>query len=172
MINLYQIGAITMDCPMGLNPQEADEEFGADFAVKPVVGAQQPREFVGPADNRLTLSGTIFPFRFAAAGGSSGQSEIALLKSYAGSGQPQPIVRGDGLNMGFYLIEKAQLKHRDLSRIGIGRRQSFAISLVQSPTGPSAQSLTNLLTGIISLLGSTGAASGDSSAADTAGGAQ
>ena len=140
---------------MGLNPQDAVEEFGGDFAVKPVVGAQQPREFVGPADTRLTLSGTIFPFRFAAAGGSSGQAEIATLKKYAAAGQPVPVMRG-GRNMGNYLVEKVQLKHSKLSTLGIGRQQEFVLQMVQSPTGPSADSLISLFTGFITLLGQAG----------------
>ena len=153
---LYMVGGILMTCPMGLNPQDVVEEFGGDFAVKPVVGAQQPREFVGPADTRLTLSGTIFPFRFAAAGGSSGQAEIAALKSYAAAGQPLPVMRGDGLNMGYYLVEKVQIKHSKLSVIGIGRQQEFVLQMVQSPTGPAAASMVSLFTGLISLLGQAG----------------
>ncbi len=149
---LYMVGAVLMSCPMGLNPQDVVEEFGGDFAVKPVVGAQQPREFVGPADTRLTLSGTIFPYRFANAGGSSGQGEIATLKGYAAAGQPLPILRGDGLSMGFYLLEKVQLKHSKLGQFGVGRQQEFVLQLVQSPKGPSAASLTSLFTGLIGAL--------------------
>ena len=151
---LYMVGAILMSCPMGLNPQDVVEEFGGDFAVKPVVGAQQPREFVGPADTRLTLSGTIFPYRFANAGGSSGQGEIATLKGYAAAGQPLPILRGDGLSMGFYLLEKVQLKHTKLGKYGIGRQQEFVLQMVQSPKGPSAAALTSLFTGLIGALAS------------------
>ncbi len=150
---LYTIGAIQMLCPMGLNPQDAIEDFGGDFAVKPIVGAQQPREFVGPADTHLVLSGTIFPFRYAAAGGSSGQTEIAQLKAYAAAGEPVPVTRGDGLVMGFYLIERVQLKHSKLAKTGLGRQQEFVLQMVQSPSGPSQATLTNLFTGLISLLG-------------------
>ena len=154
---LYTIGTIVMSCPMGLNPQDAVEEFGADFAVKPIVGAQQPREFMGPADTRLVLSGTIFPFRYAAAGGSSGQGEIAQLKAYAAAGEPVPLSRGDGLLQGWYLLEKVQLKHTKLAKTGLGRQQEFVLQLVQSPTGPSTATLTNIFTGVVTLLGALAA---------------
>ena len=156
---LYTIGAIVMDCPMGLNPQDVVEEFGGDFAVKPVVGAQQPREFVGPADTRLVLSGTIFPFRYAAAGGSSGQTEIAQLKAYAAAGEPLPVTRGDGAPMGYYIVERVQLKHGKLAKTGIGRQQEFVLQMVQTPKGPSQATLTNIFTGLISLLGQATTAS-------------
>lgn len=149
---LYMIGAVALLCPMGLNPQDVVEEFGGDFAVKPLVGAPQSREFVGPADTRLTLSGKIFPFRFGAAGGSSGQAEIAALKGYAASGQPQPVTRGDGLPMGFYVIEKGQLKHARLSVYGIGREQDFTLQLVQVPSGPSPTQAISLYTGLTDAL--------------------
>jgi uncharacterized protein len=147
---LYTIGALVMDSPMGLNPQEVSEEFGGDFAVKPVVGAQQPREFVGPADAHLSLTGTIFPFRFAEAGGSSGLSEIETLKAMAASGEPQIVIRGDGMNLGFYFIERVSVSQRNLARQGIGREQQFSISLVQSPNGPSTSSLLGTFLNVIS----------------------
>ena len=150
---LYTIGTIQMQCPMGLNPQDVVEEFGGDFAVKPIVGAQQPREFVGPSDTRLVLSGTIFPFRYAAAGGSSGQTEIAQLKAYAAAGEPLPVTRGDGFPMGYYIVEKVQLKHSKLAKTGLGRQQEFVLQLAQTPTGPSQATLLNIFTGLITLLG-------------------
>jgi uncharacterized protein len=147
---LYTIGTLVMDTPMGLNPQEVSEEFGGDFAVKPVVGAMQPREFVGPADTRLTLMGTIFPFRFVAAGGSSGLNEIETLRTMAASGEPYNVVRGDGVNLGPYLIERVSIGQRNLGKQGIGREQQFSIAMVKSPKGPSKPSLLNVFQGIIS----------------------
>ncbi len=154
--NLYLIGAVALTSPMGLNPQDAVEEFGGDFAVKPVVGAQQPREFVGPADVLLTLSGETFPFFFAQAGGNDGQRDLATLKGYAAAGQPVPVSRGDGANMGFYVLQKGQVKHSNLSRYGTGRKQDFVLQLVQVPNGPTSAVAAGLFTGLITLLGQAG----------------
>ena len=153
--SLFVVGAILMRAPMGLNPQDVAEEFGGDFAVKPVLGARQPREFVGPSDRRMTLAGTIFPFRFAAAGGSDGQAEIAQLESYANAGEPIPITRG-GRPLGFYVIEKVQLRHSHLSTLGTGRQQEFVLQMALSPNGPSTATALSLFTGLITALGQIG----------------
>lgn len=155
-MTLYTIGAVQMDCPMGLNPQDVAQEFGGDFAVKPVVGAKQPREFVGPADTPLVLSGTIFPYRFAAMGGSSGQGEIDTLRGYAEAGEPVPVTRGDGKPLGYYLVLRVALRHAHLAKTGLGRQQDFVLQMIESPRGPSQASLTSLFTGLISLLGKAG----------------
>ena len=150
---LYTIGSVLLSCPTGLNPQELDEEFGGDFAVKSIVGARVDREFVGPADNRYTLTGSIFPFRFKAAGGSDGQTELATLKSMAEGGESYVFSRVDGYRFpDYYLIEKGSVRHTFLSTTGIGRQQGFTLSLVRTTRAPSNATLTNILSGVTSLL--------------------
>ncbi len=106
---LFQLGGVTFDT-YPLNADETNETFGDDFAVKPVVGAQQPREFMGPADHNFTLSGELQPYFLARNGQDSGMGDLAALKAMADGGEPQILVRGDGTNMGWWLIEKGSLK--------------------------------------------------------------
>ena len=134
---LFQLGPITVDSPGPFNATNTNEEFGADYAVKPVVGAQQPREFMGPADHRFTLSGKLFPQFFGRNGQATGLDEIQMLRSLTGTGDPQILVRGDGYNLGWWLIEKVTQKSSTLDAHGIGRQIAFDITLVESPTSAS-----------------------------------
>ena len=142
---LYQLGPLTFDTPGPMNADRVSEDFGSDFAVKPVVGAKQPREFVGAADHRFTLSGELLPYFHAQAGVGSELDAIATLQAMAESGEPQILVRGDGTNMGWWLIEKGSIKSKDLSSIGIGRNIAYDVSLVESPNAASADSVVGLI---------------------------
>ncbi len=146
---LFQLGPITIDSPSGLNATGTMREFGGDFAVKPVVGAQQPREFVGPSDGRIQIVGKLFPFGAARAGMPTGLPEIDLLESMSASGEPQILVRGDGTNLGYWLIEKVNVSTQNLSSTGIGRDIDYSINIVQSSNGPSAASLLSVLSSLI-----------------------
>lgn len=75
---LYTLGAILMHCPGSLNPQEAIEEFGYDYAVKPVVGAQPPREKVGQADTHLNRQAASTPTASPRPGSATGRSRSPL----------------------------------------------------------------------------------------------
>ena len=141
---LFQLGAITFD--RKVDAEETDEDFGGDFAVKPVVGARQPREFMGPSDHKFTLSGELLPYFHNRVGIGSGLDEVATLKAMAESGEPQILVRGDGTNMGWFLIEKGSLKSTRLSSQGIGHVIHYSLNLVESPVAASSDSLMTVLT--------------------------
>ena len=141
---LFQLGAITFD--RKVDAEATDEDFGGDFAVKAVVGARQPREFTGPSDHKFTLNGELLPYFHNRIGIGSGLDEVATLKAMAESGEPQILVRGDGTNMGWWLIEKGSLKSTRLSSQGIGHQIHYSLNLVESPVAASSGSLLTLLT--------------------------
>ena len=130
---LFQLGAVTFDTHP-LNADESDETFGHDFAVKAVVGARQTRESMGPSDHHFSLSGELRPYFLVRNGQSSGLGDIDTLKAMAEAGDPQILVRGDGKNMGWWLIEKGSLKCTKLSFQGIGQVIHHSVDLVESPT--------------------------------------
>ena len=144
---LFQLGAVTFDTHP-LNAEESDETFGHDFAVKAVVGAQQPRESMGPSDHRFTLSGELQPYFLARNGQDTGMGDLAALQAMAAGGEPQILVRGDGTNMGWWLIEKGSLKSTHLSLQGIGNVIHHSVELVESPVGASPASMLSLLTAL------------------------
>lgn len=142
---LFQLGPVTFDCPAGLNATGTAEEFGGDFAVKAVVGAQQPREFVGASDRSFSLSGDLFPYAAARAGQDTGLDDIETLRGIATSGDPQILVRGDGENLGWFLVEKVTQTATALSATGIGRKIGYTVKLVESPTAADQASTTGVL---------------------------
>ncbi len=142
---LYQLGALTFDAPGPLNADDTTEEFGHDFAVKPIVGAQQPRESMGPSDHKFVLTGELLPYFHNRVGIGSGLDEVATLQAMAAAGSPNILVRGDGTNMGWWLIERGSLKSTRLSAQGIGHVIHYSVNLVESPVAASSRSLLNLL---------------------------
>lgn len=62
------------------------------------------------------------------------------------------MTRSDGTFMGWYFVERVQLRHTYLSLQGIGRRQEFTIQMVQDPNGGSAAAASQLLHRVISIM--------------------
>ncbi len=144
---LFQLGPLTIDSPGPFNATDAGEDFGASYAVKPIVGAAPDREFVGPDDTKRTISGTLFPMFFARNGLGTGLDAIEMLRSMTQSGAPQLLVRGDGTNLGWWLVEHVRQRTKNIGVQGIGREVSYDIELVASSTAASPdQILTTLIT--------------------------
>lgn len=136
---LYQLGPITIETA-GLEVHEVTRDYGADYAAKDLIGAQRSREFTGEADEKITLSGTIFPYRQAGT-----FQKLADLEALAKSGVPQLLVRGDGRNLGWMLIERVREKASHISAHGVGRVTTYEIEMVKSPVAASTDSIVSLL---------------------------
>lgn len=143
MAILYQLGAFTFDV-FPVNVHEVERQMGADYAAKDIVGAMRPREFTGEADDRVKLSGRLFPQRL---GGSAG---IGALQALARTGEPQLLIRGDGEVLGWYLIEQVTDKHTFLDVAGVGRMIELEAALVKTPMRASA---AGMIATIASLFG-------------------
>ena len=151
---LFQLGTVTIDSPGPFNALGTEEEFGAEFATKPVVGAEPPSEFTGPQNTRFVISGKLFPYFFAGHGQGSGLDEIEDLRAMVMSGQPQILVRGDGRNMGWWLIERVRKRDEVLSDEGIGQEIAYDIALKSSPRPAAAGSMRTTFAALIrSLVG-------------------
>lgn len=143
---LFQLGLVTIDDPGPFNADGTEEDFGAGYAVKPVVGAAPNREFVGPDDTRMVISGTLFPHFFSRHGQASGLSEVEMLRAITATGKPQCLVRGDGVNLGWWLVDRVRQRSKHLSRRGVGREIAYEIQLVQSPDAASPADILSTLT--------------------------
>jgi uncharacterized protein len=149
---LFQLGAVQFSlAPMTIHDISFDT--GHDFAAKDIIGAARPRESMGEADSKISLSGRVFPHFFARHGQDSGLSGLATLEDMSRSGEPQMLVGGDGTIFGFYLIEKLRQKNTFIDTKGIGRQIDFDIDLVKSPIVPDASALISTLSAILSLFG-------------------
>jgi phage protein U len=135
---LFQLGTLTVEV-LPFNVHEVTLDAGADFAAKDVIGALKPREFTGEGDSTLKLTGRVFPERFG------GLDELGLLEQMRLSGEPQILVRGDGMNRGWWLVTKYSLKETYLDATGVGRVIDVDIELTKAPgAGAPAGLLTTL----------------------------
>jgi phage protein U len=141
MAILYQLGAFTFDV-FPINVQEVERQVGADFAAKDIVGAMRPREFTGEADDRVKLSGRLFPQKLG------GVASVGALQALARTGEPQMLIRGDGEVLGWYLIEQVTDKHSFLDVAGVGRIIELDVELVKTPLRASAAGMIATIAGL------------------------
>ncbi|MGF9694690.1 phage tail protein [Rhizobium sp. 0TCS1.26] len=143
---LYTIGALSLDTrPFGID--EVQRTASADFAEKSVMGAMVAREFMGEGDDKITLSGQILPFK------TGGLTELEMAHAFRRSGQKLPVLRGDGVRLGWFVIDSITESHRDLMQDGVGFFVKHSISLTKvSPAGASS----NIVGTILSLFGKLG----------------
>lgn len=130
---LYQLGSLTFEV-WPFNTEETVRETRADFAAKDVLGSLRPREFMGEGDNSFTFTGRLFPEKL---GGLSGLDALDAMRL---SGKPQILVRGDGSNLGWWLVERVRESSSVLDPRGVGRIVDYEIGLMKSPSAPSVSS--------------------------------
>ncbi len=134
---LAQLGAVQFTvAPFNIN--EHDHESGASFAAHEVIGRMPPLEFVGEAAEGWTVRGKLFPRKLG------GLDEMAALHAMRRSGSAQFFMRGDGVPMGWVVIESARERSSYLDAGGVGRVIEFDITLKRAD-GPSAAGVFNAL---------------------------
>ncbi len=146
---LYQLGPLTIET-FPFETHDVNRRSGADFAAKDVVGVQRPREFMGEGDEKITLIGTLLPLRMAQLCGQSGLKELATLNAIRAAGQPSIFVRGDGANLGWFLVEDMHEHNTKLLATGVGQIIEYELTLVKSPTSASAASMLDVYTSLLS----------------------
>lgn len=138
---LMMLGALRIEIAP-FNVHEITETGETDYAVKPVVGTEQPIEFVGEAMNSISLSGRLFPHELG------GLDELELLRQMRMSGKPQYLMRGDGTPYGWFAILGVQSRSSFLSQHGIGKQIEVSINLRRAPL-PSPFSFFSLMQGLL-----------------------
>ncbi|OIP87325.1 MAG: hypothetical protein AUK37_01615 [Rhodobacterales bacterium CG2_30_65_12] len=119
---LYQIGALKIDVTP-FNAHGVTISRQTDYVPKPVVGAEQPLEYVGEGANTMRLSGTLWPERIG------GMGQLSRLQSMRASGSPQFVMRGDGTPLGWWAILDVKEDHRHLGPNGVGNRIDLTINM-------------------------------------------
>ena len=111
-----------------LNYHEMDHETSTAWAVKPIVGAANYREWVGELDEVRTLRGRIFPYRIG------GMTEVEIMDAYRRGGIVNLMVDGASRDLGWYVLEKHSRSHTRISAEGIGQMIEFsAVRRVPQP---------------------------------------
>lgn len=128
---LYQLGAVEFEGPGDLNATKFSTTGNFDIAWKDVVNGPKPGERIGEGEVETTISAKVFPMTW-----SDGLTSIGLLDQMRAAGEQQILVRGDGANLGWWIITKVKTEHDKLDASGVGKDIDVEITLRQSPSGP------------------------------------
>jgi len=123
------------------NATEYDHGHETSFVEKPVLGARPPLEWVGEGAESWSIRAIIFPHRFG------GLGDLKKLYQARAAGRPLYLMRGDGAQMGWVVIERVSERSSYLDAEGIGRVIDVDISVRRSAK-PSNGSYFSLFSGL------------------------
>jgi phage protein U len=89
------------------------------------VGRRPARQFAGPGDDAITLSGTLYPEL------TGGKVSLALLRYMADSGKAWPLIEGTGYIYGLYVVEDVSETNSLFFSDGAARKIDFTIKLIR-----------------------------------------
>ena len=124
------------------NTNAYDHSHETTFVEKPVVGARPPLEWVGEGPETWTIKAKLYPHKFG------GLGDLSRLYQARASGRPMYLMRGDGGQMGWVVIDKVTERSSYLDRQGVGKVIEVDISVKRS-SGPSAGSYFSIFSGIL-----------------------
>jgi phage protein U len=138
---LCQLGAVQFTVVHQL--EETSHDGTATFAEHPVVGRQPTLEFMGEGSEPFTIRGKLFPKALG------GAPELSALQAMRKAGQAQFYMRGDGVPIGWVVIEKVTERASYIASDGTGRVIEFDVALKKA-SGPSADGIFNALLSLFS----------------------
>lgn len=121
---LMALGMFIFDLPT-LAHDEMQRKASWRHARSTRIGARDATQFVGPGDETISLSGSVY------AEITDGRVSIDDLRAMAGTGEAWPLVDGTGLIFGDYVIEGIDERHAFLMSDGRAQRIDFAIDLLR-----------------------------------------
>lgn len=93
------------------------------------VGQRPARQFAGPGDDIITLSGTLYPEI------TGGKISLAALRYMAETGQAWPLIEGTGMHYGLYVIEDISETASVFFADGTARKIEFSMKLARVDDG-------------------------------------
>lgn len=136
---LMALGPVLFDIHLDL--QQVEMEWNSAFAKHDVMGGPPVYEDVGEEESTITLSGALYPYVLSTGGG------LAALEIARTTKIPLPLLRGDGLPMGFVLIRSISRTDSSLDAgQGIGNEIEYSVKLIKvgSPGLGGAEALLRL----------------------------
>lgn len=94
------------------------------------IGKRPARQFIGPGDDTITLSGVLFPEL------TGGKISLAALKAMADEGTAWPLIEGTGIFYGLYVIEELSQTDAVFFPDGSPRRIEFSLKLTRVDDEP------------------------------------
>jgi phage protein U len=89
------------------------------------IGRRPARQFVGPGDDTITLTGTLYPEL------TGGRVSLALLRTMADTGKAWPMIEGSGTVYGLYVIEEMSETGSLFFADGSARKIDFSMKLAR-----------------------------------------
>lgn len=137
---IMSLGAVQFEITP-FNATEYDHSHAATYVEKPVIGAAMPLEFVGAGSETWTIKARLFPHKFG------GLGDLAKLGQQRASGKPVYLMRGDGKQMGWVVIESVTERSSYLDAQGVGKVIDVDIQVKRSPK-PGAGSYFSVFGGM------------------------
>jgi len=138
---LMMLGPLMMEV-WPFNPTETSREAGGDYVEKPVMGRRPPLEFVGEASETFTITARLFPAKLGGLGG------LGQLNAMRQSGIPQYLMRGDGIPLGWMVVERVSERSSHLDAKGVGQVIDVDITLKRADA-PNAANFFAAISGIL-----------------------
>ena len=104
-------------------PQSQQDDRAWRHPGNPRVGARPAYQFTGPDDETTTLSGTLYPEL------TGGPVSLDLLHEMAATGQAFPLIQGDGVMRGYFVIERTSVTRSEFFTDGATRKIEFTMNL-------------------------------------------
>lgn len=139
---LMSLGPIRFEVhPFNATQYGHDHETG--FAEKPVLGARPSLEWVGEGQESWSITAIIFPHKFG------GLGDLKKLYQARAAGRPLYLMRGDGSQMGWVVIDRVSERSSYLDGKGIGRVVEIDIA-VRRAAKPSDGAFYSVFSGVFS----------------------
>ncbi len=87
------------------------------------VGLRPSSQYIGPDDEQITLSGSLYPEI------TGGRVSLELLNKLADTGKAYPVIEGTGIMHGMFVIEKSSTTRTEFFSDGAARKIEFTVSL-------------------------------------------
>lgn len=121
---LMTLGFFVFDTPT-VPVQSIDRDTSWRFASSTPIGARPVYQSLGPGEDKLSLTGTLYP-EFT-----GGRAGLDLLRNMAEQGKGWPLIEGSGRNYGFWSITAIKETSTHLMRDGTPQKITFSIDLVR-----------------------------------------
>lgn len=83
-------------------------------------------QYTGPSNDTITLSGSVYTEI------TNGRVSLEVLERMALLGISWPLIEGDGVPLGFFVLENVERTHSELNRDGSPRKIDFTLKLIKT----------------------------------------
>ena len=117
------LGPFAFQALHGLSFRQVGRELDASWASVPVAGRLDSLQWTGPKQDKITISGVLFPEELG------GMGSLEGLRQMAQSGIAMPLVSLGGQIYGFFALERISEDRDYHTASGLPRRDAYRLEL-------------------------------------------